>query len=156
MSAEKAETINFPKFAARERLYQPGHVRQHHDYIAPAGLTADESLKPEYWRQLASQLRTYDTITVIEEACAWFAELLVLSSGATGVQVAPLRGINLEGRVGVNDAFERNRTGASVRYRGPHLRWCVMDAEGKPLQEKCQTEVDAYAWLNAYVKTVQK
>lgn len=152
-----AETIQFPKFAALERLYQPGHIRQHHDYIATAGTGVDEVLKPAYWQKLASHLRVYDTITVIEETGAWFAELLVLSAGATGVQVGPLRGINLKDHaVGANDTFARNHTGATVRYRGPHLKWTVLNKEGEPLQEKIKTEADAYGWLNEWVKKVQQ
>lgn len=154
---EPAPNVNhFPNFATRERLHEPGHIRRHHDYIATAGTTADEVLKPAYWQRLAGQLRIYDRIDVIEEAGAWFAELLVLSSGQAGVQVAPLRGIQLDGRVGVNDAYVRNYTGATVRYRGPHLKWCVMDKDGKPLQEQCATESDAYLWLTQWAKTVQQ
>lgn len=153
-----AETINFPKSAMRERLYAPGHVRQHHDYIATAGTTVDDVMKPTYWLKLASELHTYDTITVIEEAGAWFGELLVLSAGQTGVQVGPLRGIDLSGHaVGANGSAVRNYTGATVKYRGPHLRWCVMDKDGDPLHEKAKTESEAYGWLNQWVaRTVQQ
>lgn len=144
-----------PLQASRERLHQFGMIRQRFDFIAPQGTLAEAVLEPTYWVRLHDRLRVYDLIFVIEEAGAWVAELLVLSSGAHSVSIAPIKGIALGGNVGVTGASPRNRTGLSVAYRGPQLRWCVMSAEGEPLRENCATEAEAYGLLNDLTRAQQ-
>jgi len=154
MSAEKIAV--FPQFAEMDRLRPYGYAWTTHQYTAMAGTVVDDVLATAYWARVARKLHLYDKIVVVEESGQWYAELLVVAPGTEGVKVCLLFGKQLDGNVGVNDASMQNFTGCSVKYRGPHLKWCIVDREGKILHEKCDTEAIAYGWLNQHVKTVQK
>lgn len=126
---------------APSRLQRAEHYFAFYAAAVPAELRLDDALKPSFWAHLGDRLRQHDTIRLIPDDGAYFAELLVLSAGRGFANVKLLRHIPLNedelSEMVVPDELE-------VKYRGPHCRWSVIrKSDGHVLKEQLQEKGDA-------------
>lgn len=109
----------------------------------------EDLLRPDFWTNVAAQLKPGDRIEVYPEDGAFFAELLVRSCNRTSAVVLPLRFNDLVG------AVEESTDDASfyVKFRGPR-KHCIMRAsDDMPIIEDIETKEQAYRELEEYLKT---
>jgi hypothetical protein len=102
----------------------------------------DRMFEPDFWSHIANKLRIGDIIEVHAEDTSWFAEVYVVAAHRLSAKVVLLR------RVDLAPAAEVAATASplTVKYRGPHARYCVMRGESV-VGEKFQTEAEAMVEL---------
>lgn len=113
-----------------------------------AGTTADDLMRPDFWANVAAQLRPGDRIEVYPEDGAFFAELLVRSSSRLAAVVIPLRAIDLSGSS--EETIEE--PGFSVKFRGPRKFCVIRNSDGVPVIEDIDTKEQAFRELEDYLK----
>lgn len=149
----------------------PQHMRAKHDrltlaesmhnilfYTLEGGRTTDENMalvmRPDFLTPIANRLRPLDHLEVVSDDMQFFATFVVVrSDNVDGVVLRPLVGIKLDG-VGPQGAAQRDMTGMTVQYAGPHRKWTVVRGE-QVLREKFQTEQEAYTWIQSQTKAQQ-
>jgi hypothetical protein len=107
------------------------HKINHFAVEADADTTVEDLLRPEYWANVAPNLRPHggDEITVICEDMSFRAHLWVVNAGHTWANV------QLIGEPIILKAQEAKEISVAedsrvfVQWRGPHDRWCVMRRE---------------------------
>lgn len=123
------------------------------------GTTQDDLKRPEFWALVGKNFRPTDKIEVHCDDGTFFAEYLVITADRAWAKVHELR---FE-RLGIQDvALTQShaadiRSRFSVKYNGPHLRFCVERKDGEKverLKEKCADQAEASAWLEGHLKTV--
>ena len=134
------------------RLQAADHYRARYGAIADIGTTMEDLERPEYWAHVAGKLKPLDTIDVFPEDSAWFAELLVISTGTGFAKVKLLRHVSLED----DDVGEGDGSGITeVKWRGPHRKHCVVRlSDDEVLRDGFSVKAEAQDWAREYERTV--
>jgi hypothetical protein len=135
-------------FLTPTRLQRAEHYFSNYAAVLPDGVSLDDALKPEFWAHAAGKLRQHDTIRLIPENGAFFAEVLVLSAGRGFVKVKLLHHIVIdqEGQSDGTDLVE-------VKWRGPHSKWSILRrSDGSVLKEGLVDKSDALREAADYTK----
>lgn len=117
------------------------------------GTEAEELLAPDYWANIAHQLRQKDRIEAWSEDLKWYAEYLVLDVGRNWAKVH-LCDASVE-ELHAFDPQSANMvlTGHTIEYGGLVAKWRVVrDKDKSTLKDKCATNGEAIAWLTEYAK----
>lgn len=123
------------------RLQRAEHYFAAYAVVLPDGVSLEDAMKPAYWAHVAEKLRQHDTIRIIPEAGAYFAEILVLSAGRGYANVALLRHIPLDDEAMAGD---QGNDLVDVKWRGPHSKWSlVRKSDGAVLKDGLVEKVDA-------------
>lgn len=108
-------------------------------------------LEPDYWSNAFSGMRPYDTIRVIAEDGAYFAELLVVDCGHGWVKVKELTKIELSEVK--NDKI--NTGDYEVAWKGPHHKWCVIrSSDNHLLKKELKSKEAGLSWITEYNKAM--
>lgn len=122
------------------------------------GVTIDEIKEPKYWSHVASMLKQYDKVEVIEETGAYFAELLITGCDRNWATVEVIHFKALREK-SAEESEEKAPTVEEYRvaHRGPHHKWRVERvSDGKVLHHGAQTKLEADAWLEQHRGTLAK
>lgn len=108
----------------------------------------DRMFEPDFWSHVGRKLRIGDIIEVHAEDTTWYAELYVVAAHRLSAKVVLLRKVDLAAAQEVLAEASRveEATRLYVKYRGPHVRYCVMRGENV-VAEKFQTEAEALVEL---------
>jgi hypothetical protein len=148
-----------------KRSVMPGRVKlaesaRNHWVVTVEHGTGREDLKrPEFWSLVGKTFKPYDRIEVRADDGTFFAEYVVCSADRAWAKVHELR-FEILGTQDVSltqAAAADMRARYSIKYNGPHLRYCVERKDGSKterLKEKCQDQAEASAWLEGHLKTV--
>lgn len=115
-----------------------------------AGTGVEDLLRPDFWANIAEQLKPGARIEVMPIDGAYFAELLVLSSNRNAAVVVPLRVVDLVATVAITESGEDPEY--SVKFRGPRKFCVIRNSDGQPVIEDIDTKDLAYRELAEYVK----
>jgi hypothetical protein len=127
-----------------KRVRQADQVRNIWHVTPMPENTAVDLLKPEYWVHVQRYMRRGDRLEILAEDLSWYAEAVVLDTGAYGARIAftvdPVHLAN-ESKVEVSDEFE-------VKWAGMHAKWRVLRASDRTvLVENLATKDDALRWI---------
>lgn len=145
------ESTREPRTLPMARFKQAEHERNIYHVDVEEKITQEDLLYPGFWAHVARQLRPRDRIEAHAEDGAWFAELLVIESGANFAKVAILRHVRLDATVPSESAG--SVAGHYVKWRGHVKKWSVLrQADEAVLKEGLTTRGEAIAWLEDYGK----
>ena len=121
------------------------HARNVFNYFAPPGSEIEDYLIPAFWVPEAAKLAPLCRIEIVEETGAWFAEVMVRSIGAEGVDLCLLTYVKVGGfsRIG---AKSEQQGDMRIAYGGLYKRWGVFRAE-QELISNLPSEQAAITWL---------
>lgn len=114
------------------------------------GTKLEDVLKQSFLSNVSSQLRPYDKIRVRVDSGEWYAELMVVSCGRLWAKTIPIFTIDLAEK----DADDTDDADSEyfVKWRGPHLKWCVVRKSDKaPVKEGMESKSEAANWLASYL-----
>ncbi len=118
--------------------------------VPEEGTRFEDILDPSYWAHISGKLRPTDRIEVYAEDGAYFAELIVRTSGRLTAQVALLRKVDLDPADQASPAV-----GHEVRWRGPHHKHAVVRMkDNQPIQTGFETKESALQWLSLNARTL--
>ena len=147
---------------SRFKEFGAEYNRNVHWMVPEVGTPLDALLDPTYWAHVSRFLKPLDRIEVASEDGAWWAELIVISSGKLYANVQLLRKYDL--KQFTPGAMETIPAGYHVKYRGPLQKWCVLRDEitrdGKVIPQKdvlkagCDEEAQARNFLTELLKTI--
>lgn len=143
-NVEKIDIKKKPQPIAEARMGLMEFVRNTFIATIPEGVAIDFVIAPEYWTHVAQKFQPWDHIEVRAEDGAFWAELIVLSTGKMTARVVPIRYIDLhlEQEKGM-DVGENE-----VTWKGPHKKWCVLRKEDKVyLAEQLPSKQEAMQWI---------
>ena len=135
------------------RMSHAEFVRQ--DWVATAeeGTTVEDVLNPNFWSNMAAQMKPYDRIEVRVDTGEWLLELLVMNTDRNWASVVLLQQHELvpdAGDVPVPEAFE------SI-WKGPQHRWCVIRKSDKEMLEtKLESKQAGIDWIRRYEQTIRR
>jgi hypothetical protein len=116
-------------------------IGNHWAIVVPTGVTMETILAPEFWSNVAPQLRVADIVDVHRDDRTLYAKLYVRAVGRARVAVALIQSIEfgeLETETASEPASHR------VKYGGPHNKWCVERIlDRKVVKDGCDTMEDA-------------
>jgi hypothetical protein len=132
--------------AAQPTDVQPaGHFRTSWEHRLDGDTSIEEIARAPYWVHASAHLRMFDTIAVMPQNGAYYAELLVTNviTTSTGVKIPSLKvlmHIELKevaapapepevGEVHATDTY-------SVEWKGPAHRFCIIRKSDRALVEK--------------------
>lgn len=117
-----------------------------------ANTTLADVMAPEFFANVAVQMRPYDKITVRTDDGMWYAELLVLTAGRTWVKTKLLLEVKLTTQdVDMTEADKIENY--EVKHRGPHLKFCVIrKSDNEPIREQFDSKEEANGWLASFVR----
>lgn len=107
------------------RLKEDGFDRTNWVATVEAGTTLEDMEQPEFWTHVCgpgNRMRRMDKIAVLVDDETWYAELIVLAVGTGFAKVRVL--FHLE--FGSTEEEAGEDASVFVKYRGPHLRFCVI------------------------------
>lgn len=123
------------------------------------GTTREDLKRPEFWALLGKNFKPYDRIEVRADDGTFFAEYLVRTADRAWAKVEELTFYTLGTQdVSLTEAAAADvRSRYSVKYNGPHLRYCVERKDGSKterLKDKCKDQAEASSWLEDHLRTV--
>jgi len=139
------------------RFKEAAYERQIYQASVEAGVSFEETLKPEFWSHVAARLRHNDRIEVLAEDGEYFGELIVQDVGRLYAKVGVLRFVEL-GSPAVDPALTAAMAPQFVvEYKGPTLKHCVIrKADNEIIQEGISKKGDAELWLSEHQKTISR
>lgn len=153
-NVKKLEMPKTPKRIAPARFKDVAVVRNHWMVTVEAGTLPDDLLERGYWQHVAQKMRPGDRIEVLTDDMRWAGDLIVFASGRLWATVKFI------GLVQFTDVQDLDATdNLKVQYRGPHHRYCVVEAEGNEvnvIRTNFDNQEDAMIFLQEYRKTVLK
>lgn len=158
---EKSHYAPVTTVAAIQRLELAEQKRRTWSYVALAGDTLEDMCKPGFFATLAAKLMRYDLIEVTSDEDSFFALILVLdATPGIGVRVQPLFNFKFENLSSMGARGSAPRTvgelaGVHVAWKGPHLKWCVMNG-ATVLTDRHDTETLALGWMASHMRAVNK
>lgn len=151
------QTLDHP--VARANALAGGHLhegrlnalehRQPHWYAdIPAGLSVEDVLKANFWKHCVRRLTPNDMVRCVCEDGTWIADLWVIAveNGEPNLRVYHYASYDEAPADTVVDH------GYEVRWKGPALRFCVMNkATNMPVKENLYPKAAAFAFLNTHL-----
>lgn len=136
------------------RLKARQYVSQDWQIVPEYGTTIEEVLCPEFYTNIAKKFSPTDIIEVVAEDLSWTARLMVVEVGKLWAKVALIYKVDLTADQEVT-AVKGDLTNYEVKYRGPHLKFCVVRLSDKsPIKEQCGSKEEAVRWLNDHLKAI--
>lgn len=122
------------------------------------GTSREDIKRPEFWALVSKNFRPYDRIEARADDGTFFAEYIVLSADRAWARVHELRFEALGTQdVSLTEAAAADiRARYTIKYNGPHLKYCVERQDGEAV-ERLQQGMDkpaATIWLEQHLKTV--
>lgn len=136
------------------RFALQGSLHNKWDVTAEAGTTLEDVLETDYWKHVAAQIRPHDEITVIAEDGSWRAVLFVVGADRLWARVYKLEYHDLTAAYeGMPKTQEEEY---NVLYSSIKKFYIFKKGnEGMPpLKDGFQTRLEAYQWLDGYLKTL--
>ena len=127
-----------PKMLPENRFSQASYATNRWSVTIDPNTPYDRMFEPEYWSHVARKLRIGDIIEVHAEDTTWFAELYVVAAHRLSAKVVLLRKCDLA----ATKEVAAEASPLTVKYRGPHARYCVMRGE-TVISDRFQTEAEA-------------
>lgn len=131
-----------PKMLPEARFSQASYATNRWSVTFDPTTPYDRMFEPDFWSHVGRKLRIGDIIEVHAEDTTWFAELYVVAAHRLSAKVVLLRRVDLAPAAEV----AAPASPLTVKYRGPHARYCVMRGENV-IAEKFQTEAEAMVEL---------
>jgi hypothetical protein len=114
------------------------------------GTTIEQIKHPMFWAHVARKLKAHDTISVVSEDNAFWAELVVLSVGKERAFVAVVKMIDVNAEIEkllqLEGAVVKDDTVARVVWKSAKAKWCVVRGETL-VRSGFVSEVEANNWL---------
>jgi hypothetical protein len=149
MAEAEAKTRTVPMIAPN-RVQTGDHARTVWVINAESGENPGDFLQPEYWANVAQNMRPMDHVEVRSDDGTYWGEFLVTSADRNWAKLHLLREIKLQS-VGEQPVDERYK----VEWKGAHLRWCVIRSSDKSaVHEGAQERGVALRWLEEYLRTI--
>lgn len=139
-SKKKRAPLVAPRFTYAEQS------RNLHRAVLEHGTTLDEIQDPQFWSYVGVTLRPFDKIEVVEEAGAFYAELLVTRCDRNFAMVEVLAHKPLQ-------AIKADEADADIeaRWRGPHHKWCaVRRNDGAVLKDGMQSRAEVAVFIQEH------
>lgn len=140
MSLKSNQILSQPNFAPAEFNRTIWHAK------IPHYNTLEDIMLPEFWSNIAGQMRVGDRIECYAEDGTYFVELMVTAVAertptkpANWVKVFLMRNVPLieKTKLAVPEGF-------TVKFRGPTAKWCVLrEPDGDVVVEKQASQTDA-------------
>ena len=129
-----------------------GQFRTFHDAILMPGQTVDDALKPEFWANVARQVKQFDRIALLPEDGGFYAELIVLGSGTGWAKVKLLFEIELGDECAEE---EQEASTVFVKWRGPGAKFsAIRKSDNTVLKDGFADKADAEAFARNYQRTI--
>jgi hypothetical protein len=127
-------------------------VGNHWIAVAPAGVTIETILQPEWWSSVATQLRIGDTVDVQNDSRDLWAKVLVRETSKTRVLVGLIQHVEFGALV---ESFES--AAHRVRYTGPHGKWAVERiSDGKIVRDGLDAKEDAETAMKGIDRSIER
>lgn len=156
IEADKSKQAISLKASALRRKEE--RVIEYHCTI-PHGLTKADVMKPEFWRHVSNQLEFHTEIWASFEDGSHLLWLIVLDSGPTWAKVHLIEDIALgaEELKEIDQIREDEESRFKVVYKGPSVRYCVLDTVTNELIFKNgKNEIDAQKKVEELLKRLAK
>jgi hypothetical protein len=117
------------------------------------GTSIEEMKNPEYWANVARDLKVLDRIEVRPADATWWAELLVRAVGPFTTKVHVLRVVVFDQTKGESAAAPTVPAGYAITHRGKNGWTVIRKSDNAILKEGIDTQPAAHSWLDAHLKT---
>jgi hypothetical protein len=138
-----AKNVTSPRIT-QNRVKAAEFARNIHRATPEASTQFKDVLDPAYWAHVAKGVALYDTIEVVPDGGAWYAQLLVVGCSKLHVKVQTLIFVKLNGK------DEKPATDApfAIEFKGPQRKWSVIRVSDKSYaKEGFDSKEDAAKWL---------
>lgn len=148
-----------PRVIPELRLDRMGLVEHKHRQwfvFIPHGTEFKDLETEHYWANLSHLLRKYDTIRCVWEDTSREVTVTVLGAGQGWAKVVPIPASKVE--YPKFDVAKLNTIlpGHKVRYTNDFQKWVVeREADQRVLKDQCDTEEQAFRWLDSYAKSLK-
>ena len=146
-----------------DRFKDAEHVRCIFAMTPAINTEISHLMKPEYWSLVAAKLHPAARIEVLSEDNAWFAELIVMSTGPNWAKVKLLRYVQLDNTVKQSKVPEPTHNEEApqtdpvvssqfmVEYAGVKAKHRVVRKSDKAvLKDQFPTNAEAVKWMQEY------
>lgn len=148
MSAEKRQVAP----VVPNRVQMAEHGRNIWLITAEGGEYQEDFLQPEYYANVAVNMRPMDHVEIRCDDGSFWGEYLVIAADRQWAQVMELRSHRL-----VQALQQPTDKRFRVEYKGPHLKHSVIRLQDSAvLHEGEQTASGANRWLEDYIRTIGK
>jgi hypothetical protein len=146
-----ATVLNSKRFGNSE------HKRTIWDADAAHGDTIADLLRPDYWANIARNLKPKDRIEVICEDNSYFAELYVFEAGSNYAKVGLLRYEVFAENAAQHGFTNQGTPEYEISHGGNFHKWRVIRVSDKEvLNSQLPTQKAAEDWLFEYRKSLAK
>lgn len=146
-----ATSLNSKRFGNSE------HKRTIWDADSAAGDTLADLMRPDYWANVARNLRPKDRIEIICEDNSYFAELYVFECAVNWAKVGLLRYEEFAENAAEHGLNNFGVPEYDISYGGNYHKWRVKrNSDGEVLVAQLPTEKAAQDWIFEYRKSLAK
>jgi hypothetical protein len=127
-------------------------VGNHWAIVVPADVTIETVLLPEFWSNVAPQLRVADTVDVHGDGRDFYAKLYVRDVSRARVSLGLIQHTTFDALAESSEPRAHR-----VKYAGPHSKW-VMEriADGRIMKDGCETKEAAEDALKAIERSLDR
>lgn len=123
---------------------------------AELGDTPEELLKPQYWANVAKELKSLDTIEVRAEDGSFYAKLLVRDSGRAYAKVVFLPGYPLVFK-DITEVPEMDMDEYVIKWAGPEFKFRVLrKKDNEVLKFGFTNKEEARKWVIEHIKALAR
>ena len=137
-----------PKMLAESKFALATYATNRWSVTLEHGVSYERVFEPDFWAHVARKMRIGDIVELHAEDTTFFAELYVVAAHRLAAKVVELRRFDLAGSAEVL----ANASPLTVKYRGPHNRYCIMNGENV-VQSGFQTAEEAEVAKANHAKT---
>ena len=135
------------------RMVLAGYLHNNWDVTTERGTTVEDLLCPEYWAHVAANLRPHDQIHAISEDGSWYARLIVINADRLWAKLHVLEKHDLS--ASREDMPQAQEEAYEVVWLSAMAKYAVIRrADRAALKEGFQTKLEAFQWLDGYLKTL--
>jgi hypothetical protein len=116
------------------------------------GQTLEDTLKPEFWANVAKRLTPWDLVFVRDVAMEWCADLVVMDVGP-GWALVKLRAHTVFDTAPV-DVPQGRAADHVIKFAGPVRKYEVIRLSDKQSLKFGMSKTQAQAWLAEYLNTI--
>lgn len=119
--------------------------------IVEDDVTEADLMAPEFWSHIASRLRRFQRVEVLNECGRWLSEVCVADCGRVWARVVVMWTVSLEG---ASSDEADPRSAYKIEYRAPDHYRIKRISDGAVVEKGFTTKRDAEVRLDSYLKAL--
>jgi len=149
----KLKPIANPVKKLQERRFSLADFHRQFIHITPAATdTIEDTLKPEYWSNVAAKCNITDRIEAFWEDSSMFAEYKVVDKGEAWLKVVLIHKADLTDSNSSPAPEEEDKY--KISFSGNLEKFVVVRSDGVKIQSNLETKAAAEKWLANYKKHI--